>query len=175
MRNYIRGIARLCAAAFVMTFILTGCTKTIYIPLESSRRDSVNIERTDYQTRISALIDEYRREAIKKDSVVIRDSVVIVVNASGDVMQKQSYHYRDRDRRNDVIVDRLRAEYDSIVQAQRQEFNAVIEELRAVPVPVEKPLGWWEKLKRRVGGVVLNLVSIFAVVAVIWLLKHFRR
>lgn len=54
----------------------------------------------------------------------------------------------------------MQAKYDSIFKAQHEEFNAVLDQIQLIPMPVEKPLSKWEHLKQEVGGIAIGIHSI---------------
>lgn len=154
--------------------IFCGCTKTIYQPVESVRTDSIVTNTTIDNERFQMLMSALERRVNTKDSVIIRDSVVMVINEAGGIVSKETFHDRDRNYTKDEAVLQIQAKYDSIINAQREEFNAILEQIQQIPVPVEKPLSKWEQTKMDVGGVSIGILIAIAVIAVIWLIKKIK-
>lgn len=68
------------ALALVALIAVGGCTKKIYVPVESRQ----------------IATDSVRTATIRKDSVWLKDSVFVAVR--GDTVIKESYRWRTRDR-----------------------------------------------------------------------------
>lgn len=159
----IAGIAMVC-----------GCTRTIYQPVETVRTDSITTKAEFNAEQFHYLLNALQRSVNTRDSVVVRDSVVMVINQVGEVVSKETFHDRDRSFTKDEAVLQIQAKYDSIFNAQREEFNAILEQIQQIPVPVEKKLGKWEQFKQDVGGIAIGLFLAVIAIAVIWLIKKFR-
>lgn len=159
---------------FVLS-LLCGCTRTIYQPIETIRNDSTVIKTEIDNSQISQLIDWMQRQTNVKDSIVIRDSVIYIVNEVGDVISKEVYHDRDRNYSKDEEFTHIQAKLDSIINAQREEINSLKEEFQQTPVPVEKPLSKWEKFKQDVGGIAIGFLVAGIIIAVLWILKKFKK
>ena len=132
-----------------------------------SRKDSVNLK--------DSLV---ARQVINvRDSITIHDSVVIVQDEQGNVKERLIVRYRDRwhaTQDNLTLqrqIDRYKASNDSL--------RATKTEYKEVPIPVEKKLSRWEKLKMDVGGWAIGAMSTFllAIISyiVVWLLKKYRK
>ena len=112
-----------------------------------------------------------------RDSVAIHDSVVIVKNEQGEVKERLIVRYRDRwhaTQDNLTLqrqLDRYKASNDSLRATRKERIE--------VPVPVEKKLSRWEKLKMDVGGWAIGAMSTFILASVgyilVWLLKKYRK
>lgn len=132
-------IAILLAVAF-------GSCKTKYIPVERVRIDSTAVYRADSLTRILAT----------RDTVIERDSVVLMVK--GDSVVKEVWRWRDR---VSVVRDTVR---DGKVRA----YTRVVRDTVSVPYEVEvvkeveKPLSWWEKTLRGCGWVAIAAMVLTA-------------
>ena len=68
----------------------------------------------------------------------------------------------------------VQSKYDSLFRAQRKEFNAVLNQIQQIPVPVEKRLSKWEQFKQEVGGIAVGILAAVLSVAVVWLLRKIR-
>jgi hypothetical protein len=132
-----------------------------------SRKDSVHIK--------DSLIT---RQVINiRDSVAIHDSVVIIKDEQGNIKEKLIIRYRDRwhaTQDNLTLqrqIDRYKASNDSLRATRKERIE--------VPVPIERKLSRWEKLKMDVGGWAIGAMStvLLGVIGyiVVWLLKKYRK
>ncbi len=159
----------------IVAIVMCGCTRTIYQPIESVRTDSISTKAEFNEARFQYLLNVLQHRVNTRDSVVIRDSVVMVINETGGVVSKETFHDRDRNYSRDEAVLQIQAKYDSIFKAQREEFNAILEQIQQIPVPVEKPLSKLERLKQEVGGIAIGILVAILSVAVVWLIRKIKR
>lgn len=153
----------------------TSCSHRVYVPVQSIRTDTIYMSRKDSVHIKDSLIT---RQVINiRDSVAIHDSVVIVKDDQGHIKEKLIVRYRDHwHATQDALtllrlIDRYKASNDSL--------RAIKTEYKEVPIPVEKKLSRWQKIKMDVGGWAIGAMSTFllAIVGyiVIWLLKKYRK
>ena len=121
---------------------------TLFFGCKSVKYVPVESVRTD-----SVYVDRFTR-----DSVYLRDSVYVNRWIVGDTVfvDKVSvkYLYRDRWRHDTVAVVRR----DSV----------------QVPLPVEKPLGWWQQARLKLFWPLVAVVAVLAV-AVWWMIARIRK
>lgn len=158
----------------IVALFICGCTRTIYQPVETTISDSISTKAEFNDAQFRYLMNILQRQVNTRDSVVIRDSVVMVINEAGGVVSKETFHDRDRNFSRDEAVLQIQAKYDSIFKAQREEFNAVLEQIQQIPIPVEKPLSKWEQLKQEAGGVAIGILIAIISIAVIWLIRKIK-
>ena len=82
---------------------------------------------------------ERKTEIHYKDSLRIKDSVVVVVDTAGNIVSKEKYHEETRTRDTGRKTDETAA---SSREARHSETEQV-------PVPAEKPLSPWERTRLR--------------------------
>lgn len=163
------GILALTALCF------TSCSHRVYVPVQSIRTDTIYMSRKDSVHIKDSLIT---RQVINiRDSVAIHDSVVIVKDDQGNIKEKLIVRYRDRwHATQDALtllrlIDRYKASNDSL--------RAIKTEYKEVPIPIEKKLSRWQKIKMDVGGWAIGAMSTFllAIIGyiVVWLLKKYRK
>lgn len=176
MKQRIESLFVALVCSLLVVVMVVGCTKTIYQPvqIEKVQTDSISTKADSTMADFHSILKELRQSVNVRDSIVIRDSVIMVVNDVGSVISKETFHNRDRNYSKDESVLQLQAKYDSIFQAQRNEFNAILERLEQTPVPIEKELSAWEKLKQEVGGIAIGLMIAIIVIAVFWLIKKIK-
>ena len=153
----------------------TSCSHRVYVPVQSIRTDTIYMSRKDSVHIKDSLIT---RQVINiRDSVAIHDSVVIVKDEQGNIKERLIVRYRDRwhaTQDNLTLqrqIDRYKASNDSL--------RATKTEYKEVPIPVEKKLSRWQKIKMDVGGWAIGAMSTFllAIIGyiVVWLIKKYRR
>lgn len=153
----------------------TSCSHRVYVPVQSIRTDTIYMSRKDSVHIKDSLIT---RQVINiRDSIAIHDSVVIVKDEQGNIKEKLIVRYRDRwhATQNNLTLQRLLAHY----KASNDILRATRKERIEVPVPVERKLSRWEKLKMDVGGWAIGAMStvLLGVIGyiVVWLLKKYRK
>ena len=113
--------------------------------------------RTEYVPIESVRYDSVMIEKLMRDSVFVRDSVYL--KETGDTI----YKYKDR------FVYVYKNRVDTFYAERVREIE--------IPVPVERELSWWERVKLKYAewmfGVFFVLVIIYA--ARKWLKKLFKR
>ena len=161
--------------AIFFAVLCVSCSHRTYIPLQSVRTDTVYMARKDSVHIKDSLV--VRQVINVRDSVAIHDSVVIIKDEQGNIKEKLIIRYRDRwhATQDNLTLQRLLAHY----KASNDILRATRKERIEVPVPVEKKLSRWEKLKMDVGGWAIGAMSTFILAAVgyivVWLLKKYRK
>nr|DAT76481.1 MAG TPA: hypothetical protein [Caudoviricetes sp.] len=159
----------------MLSLFLCGCSHRTYVPLQSVRTDTVYMARKDSVHIKDSLV--IKQVINVRDSIAIHDSVVIVKDEQGNVKERLIVRYRDRWHATlDNLtlqrqIDRYKASNDSL--------RATKTEYKEIPIPVEKKLSRWQKIKMDVGGWAIGAMSTFllAIIGyiVIWLLKKYRK
>lgn len=122
------------AAMIVAGAMLSSCTSTRYVPVESVKTDSIYLTMQ------------------RRDSIYIRDSVII--RQAGDT----------------VYVDKVRYRYrDSSV---RDTVYRYLDREVPVPYPIEKKLGWWDRTMIAAGEILIPVILLF--IFVVFILKRKR-
>ncbi len=165
----------LLVVAIFFAILCVSCSHRTYVPLQSVRTDTVYMARKDSVHIKDSLV--VKQVINIRDSVAIHDSVVIVKNEQGEVKERLIVRYRDRwhATQDNLTLQRQLDRY----KASNDSLRAVKRDSVSVPVPVEKKLSRWEKIKMDVGGWAIGAMSTFilAVVGyiVVWLLKKYRK
>lgn len=161
--------------AIFFAVLFTSCSHKVYVPVESVRTDTLYLSHRDSIHVKDSIVMHHVVNT--RDSVAIHDSVVIVQDEQGNIKERLIVRYRDRwhaTQDNLTLqrqIDRYKASNDSL--------RATKTEYKEVPVPVERKLSRWEKLKMDVGGWAIGAMStvLLGVIGyvVVWLLKKYRR
>lgn len=153
----------------------TSCSHRAYVPLQSVHTDTVYMARKDSVHIKDSLI--IRQVINTRDSVAIHDSVVIIKDEQGNIKEKLIIRYRDRwhATQDNLTLQRQIDHY----KASNDSLRAIKTEYKEIPVPVEKKLSRWQKIKMDVGGWAIGAMSTFllAIIGyiVVWLLKKYRK
>lgn len=65
--------------------------------------------------------------------------------------------------------------FQESINTQREEITAILEQSQQTPVPVERQLTKWEKVKQDIGGMAIGILVAVIAIAVIWLIKKIKR
>lgn len=133
------GIYFLALVALALLITLSGCTKKIYVPVESVR----------YTT------DTLRTTIHRVDSVLMRDSVTVY--RSGDTVEIT--RWRERWHKETLRDTVYRARVDSIDRPVPYPVEKRVE--------IEKPLRWWQTALILIGGA--GIVAILIILGLQWL------
>lgn len=175
IKYYVYSILLLIGLLALTSLCFTSCSHRVYVPVQSIRTDTIYMSRKDSVHIKDSLIT---RQVINiRDSVAIHDSVVIIKDEQGNVKERLIVRYRDRwHATQDNLslqrqIDRYKASNDSL--------RATKTEYKEVPIPVEKKLSRWQKIKMDVGGWAIGAMStvLLGVIGyiVVWLLKKYRK
>ena len=175
IKYYVYSMLILIGLLALTALCFTSCSHRAYVPLQSVHTDTIYMARKDSVHIKDSLIT---RQVINiRDSVAIHDSIVIIKDEQGNVKERLIVRYRDRwhaTQDNLMLqrqIDRYKASNDSL--------RATKNEYKEVPIPVEKKLSRWEKIKMDVGGWAIGAMSTFILAAVgyimVWLLKKYRK
>lgn len=91
----------------------------------------------------------------RTDTVIDRDTVSVLQRGDTILQESVKWRWRVRELHDTVIVERV----DSV----------------SVPCPVERELSRWERTKMDFGGAAIGGLAIVLCVAVVWLMRKFRR
>lgn len=132
----------LAAFLWMLGMGLSGCSRTVYVPVETVRTDTVF------------------RFSVSSDTTWLRDSIHVEIREVNETVfvtkYKERIRWRDRIRTDTVHSTRT----DSV----------------AVPYPVERELGRWEKIRLDFGGAaIIALLSLTACVLYIFIKKRRRK
>lgn len=126
---------RLITLIIICSVALMSCTRKVYVPTETVR--------TEYKDRVV--------EAVRVDTVAMRDSVAVYVN--GDTVRITKYRERWRTR----IVEK----HDTCTVTKTDSVQ--------VPVQVERKLTKWERTKMDAGGIAIGILGVAALGGLAWL------
>lgn len=158
-----------------LLLMLTGCTSTRYVPVETVRTEWREADTTAIYDRLRSFFESLYSRETSSDSVVERNKETVVLKEDGDTAR----HDKERivyvsSRREKELVHKL-SQRDSIIDALRLQLASVKSDSIPVPYPVERQLSRWEQAKMDFGGVALGMIVAAVCVAVVWLVRRFRK
>ncbi len=172
----------------MLCILMSGCqTPRSTIPVTTETEVSNTNNTQLLVERVQNLMNEirvweHRRDSINNsDSVIITDSVIILVDETGEMVTKERYREKVQktDRASTVENNRqseiTRQYVDSILSAQKTELIAMFQKSQQIPLPIERNLTKWEKVKQETGGIAIGILVVVLISAVIWLVKKFKK
>lgn len=121
----------------ILISMLCGCTRTVYVPTESKALQTDTVWRLRFKT----------------DTLLVHDSVTVMLRGDTVVVEKYRDRYRVRELRDTV--------YRSMVDSVKV----------SVPYPVEVKLTAWQRARMNLGGVAMGVLVIALCAAVVWLAR----
>lgn len=145
--------------------MLTGCSHKTYEAIETSteKKDSVEIH----------IVDSVRWETKTqiKDSVNVRDSVVIRVDSQGNEIGRSEWHYKEKYKEVKDSTAYYKNLCDSLVKKSEEKDTVIIHDIQYR----DKPLNKWQSFKMDVGGIAIG-ISVAAIIGLlVWLYFRFRK
>ncbi len=152
----------------VLAILSIGCTRRIYVPTERvvTRTDTV------YQSRLR--VDTMRLTERVYEADFRYDSIAPILDSLNRVIGWDRYHFRGLTIMNEREIRRLQSQVDSL-RAVKQDSVYV-----SVPVPVERELTKWERVRMDAGGFIICLGAVVALMGAIylvikWIVRKKRR
>lgn len=160
---------------FALLALCASCTRTVYKPVETVRTEYVKADTTGLYEGIRSLLDFMSRREASSDSLIDRTKETVVLKENGDTARhdKERVVYVASHREKEL--EHLVQQQDSTIKSLRLLLESVRSDSIPVPYPVEKRLTRWEQTKMDFGGFALGAVGAVVCVAVIWLIKKFRK
>lgn len=149
----------------MMAVMLAGCSHKVYEGTESSsvKKDSIQIH----------IIDSVRwqNKTQIRDSVNVRDSIVIKVDAEGNEIGRSEWHERDHYREVKDSTAFYKQMCDSLMKMTAEKDTVTIHDIEYR----DKPLTKWQSFKQEVGGIAVG-ISVAAILGLlVWLYIRFRK
>ncbi len=163
------------AALILMCLVATGCTRTIYKPVETVRTEYVEADTTGLYERMRSFFESQRLKETSSDSVIDRTKETVVLKENGDTARhdKERIVYVASHREKEL--EHKVQQQDSTIKALRLQLESVKSDSIPVPYPVERELTKWEQTKKDFGGFAIGAIIAVVCIAVIWLIKKFRK
>lgn len=155
--------------------MVSGCTRTVYEPVEVVRTEYVEADTTGFYERLRDLFESMYSRETSSDSVIDRSKETVVLKENGDTARHDTERTVYVSSRREKELEHKLSERDSIIDSLRLQLASVKSDSIPVPYPVERKLSRWEQTKMDFGGFAMGGVAVALCVAVIWLIKKFRK
>ena len=155
--------------------MVSGCTRTTYVPLETVRTEYVEADTTGLYERLRDFFESMYSRETSSDSVIDRQKETVVLKENGDTARHDTERTVYVSSRREKGLEHEVRQRDSIIGSLRLRPTSVKADSIRVPYPVERPLSRWEQTKMDLGGFALGGVAAALCVAVIWLIRKFRK
>lgn len=150
-KRWLTAIAVLC-----MIMLLSGCKTTRYVPVERMR--------TEYKDRVVAVHDTVRDSVLVLNDVYRHDSVSVL--SRDDTVYVESWHTLLQSIQLRNRAERSKAAHDTLYVTRTDSVR--------VPVPVERKLTKWERVKMDFGTVAM-VIAALAIIAGLGVLAWWLR
>lgn len=154
---------------------LCGCRPTRYVPVERVRVEFREADTTGLFERMRSFFESQRLKETSSDSVIDRTKETVVLRENGDTARHDKervvYVASHREKELEHKVE----QQDSTIKALRLQLESVKADSIPVPYPVERKLTKWEQTKLDDGGYAIVALAAIVCVAVVWLIKKFRK
>lgn len=167
-------IAITIALLIVSILLSVGCTRKVYIPVETVHTEYRDADTTAIFDRLLKVFESKRERESKSDSLVDRTKETVVLNVQGDtvMLTRTQYVYVSSNREKELEVE------NKTLRDSVSVLNTRLESIKTdsiqVPYPVERELSRWEQTKMDFGGMAIGGLVIAVCFAVVWLVKRFK-
>lgn len=160
---------------FALLALCASCTRTVYEPVETVRTEYVKADTTGLYEGIRSIFDFMSRREASSDSLIDRTKETVVLKENGDTARhdKERVVYVASHREKEL--EHTVRQQDSIIKSLRLLLESVKSDSIPAPYPVERKLTKWEQAKMDFGGFALGAVGAVVCIAVVWLIKKFRK
>lgn len=173
----LRNVAFAVSLVLVMMLLcaLFGSCITKYVPVESVRTEYRDKDNTELLDVIKTLTERLHQKELQVDSLMQSHNERLVLNDKGDTLRhdRETIVYRSSHRETEL--ERLLDAKNDSIRYLRQQLESIKADSIPVPYPVEKPLSRWEQTKMDFGGFALGGIAAVLCIAVVWLIRKFRR
>lgn len=159
----------------LMAWALCGCTATQHVPVERVRTEYVEADTTGLYDRLRNYFESIYRRETSTDSIIDHTKETVVLKENGDTTRHDKERivyvasYREKELEHKV------EEQDSTIKSLRLQLESVKSDSIPIPYPVEKQLSKWEQTKMDFGGIAIGAIIAVVCVAVVWLIRKFRK
>lgn len=163
------------AALIWLLVSLCGCTTTKYVPVETVRTEYREADTTAIYDSLRSFFESLYSRETSSDSVVERNKETVVLKENGDTARHDKERIVYVSSRREKELEHKLSQKDSVIDALRLQLASVKADSIPVPYPVERKLSRWEQTKMDLGGIAMGGVAVALCVAVIWLIRKFRK
>lgn len=171
----LRNAALAISLTLALSLLTCSCTPTKYVPMETVRTEYREADTTAIWNRALRFFEQIRQRESRSDSLIDHQKETVVLKENGDTARHDRERIIYRSSVREKELERTAQMQDSIIKALRLQLESVKSDTIPVPYPVEKGLTRWEQTKMDLGGFALGGLFVAVCIAVIWLVKKFRK
>lgn len=138
---------------------LGSCKSVKYIPVETIKKDSIVFNYVD-SIRYTQILDI-------RDSIRIKDSIVVTKDDKGNITSKESYHEKDHVKQTNDSTSYYRNLLEKYIMEHAEQKPVIVE--------VEKPLTKWQQKYITLGKVSLGLYIGLVLALIAWVAYRLRK
>ena len=173
----LRNVAFAVSLVLVMMLLcaLFGSCITKYVPVESVRTEYRDKDNTELLDVIKSLTERLHQKERQVDSLMQSHNERLVLNDKGDTLRhdRETIVYRSSHREREL--EKLLESKNDSIRYLRQKLESIKADSIPIPYPVERQLSRWEQTKMDFGGFALGGIAAVLCIAVVWLIRKFRR
>lgn len=172
MMSWLLGMA---LGLLVLAMLCVSCSPIKYVPVETVRTEYVKADTTGLYERMRSFFESQRLKETSSDSIIDRTKETVVLKENGDTARhdKERIVYVASHREKEL--EHKVQQQDSTIKALRLQLESVKSDSIPVPYPVERKLTKWEQSKQDVGGIAIGAIIAAICIAVVWLIRKFRK
>lgn len=159
----------------ILAMLFASCTRTVYEPVESVRTEYIKADTTGLYERMRSFFESIYRRDTSTDSVIDRSKETVVLKENGDTARHDKERIVYVSSRREKELEHKLSQRDSIIDALRLQLASVKSDTIRIPYPVKRKLTRWEQTKMDFGGMAIGAFAVAVSIAVIWLIKKFRK
>ena len=169
-------MTRVCAILLVLSVAtLCGCADKVYVPVESARTEYRYKDNAELLDVVKSLTERLYQKERQVDSLMRSRNERLVLNDKGDTLRHDTELVVYRASHREKELERLLESKSDSIRELRQRLESVKSDTIPVPYPVEKQLTKWQQTKMDFGGIAIGVIIAVVCIAVIWLIKKFRK
>ncbi len=154
---------------------LCGCADKVYVPVESVRTEYRYKDNAELLDVVKSLTERLYQKERQVDSLMRSRNERLVLNDKGDTLRHDTELVVYRASHREKELERLLESKSDSIRELRQRLESVKSDSIPVPYPVEKQLTKWQQTKMDFGGIAIGVIIAVVCIAVIWLIKKFRK
>lgn len=159
----------------VAILLLSGCTTTKYVPVETVRTEYREADTTAIYNRLLKLFESSREKETRSDSLVDRLKETVILKENGDTARHDRERIVYRATAHEKELERKVLQQDSVINALTLQLSSIKSDSTPMPYPVERQLTKWQQTKMDLGGMAIGGLGIIILAFFIWLIRMIRR
>lgn len=145
------------AIMFAMMLLLSSCSSTKYVPVETVRTEYIN-----------------RTDTVRKTDSVFTEKETIIKEADSALIAKLGLQLKDNEKA--ILILKRELERQVNKESEHRIDTVIKTDSVQIPYPVEKKLSKWEQTKMNAGGIsIVSCIIFIAMIIVMFIIKCFKR